>query len=85
VSYQPTLAAEAIAAPFGFLAVAGGAGLRLRAGDDSAFESFDPRLAVRLYPFRGARLEAAALLPLWGADRTDLVLGLNLGWIFEDD
>jgi hypothetical protein len=85
LSYQPNFAAEAIAAPFTFLAVAGGLGLRMRAGDDSALESFDPRLAVRVYPFRGARLEAAALLPLWGADRTDLVLGVNLGWIFEDE
>lgn len=85
LSYQPTLAVEAIAAPFSFMTVAGGAGLRVRAGDDSAFESFDPRLALRFYPLRGARLEVAALFPLWGADRTDLVLGMNLGWMLGND
>ena len=85
VSYQPNLSAEAVAAPVGFLAVAAGAGLRFRGGDDAAFESFDPRIALRIYPYRGLRVEAAAMLPLGGADRTDLVLGVNLGWIFEDD
>lgn len=85
LSHQPNLSLEAAFAPARFFAVQAGAGLRLRAGDHSGFESFDPRLALRFYPYGGSRVELAAAAPLWGADRTDLVLGLNVGYRLEDD
>jgi hypothetical protein len=82
-SYQPTVGSDLVMTPATWFAVAAGAGLRWRFGDDAAFESFDPRLALRLYPWRGSRVEVRAALPLGGADRTDVMLGLTLGWLWE--
>jgi hypothetical protein len=83
-SYIPSFEAEAVLSPLDWLSVALGAGCRWRDGDDPGFESFDPRVALRFYPYSGLRIELAAATPLWGGDRTDLVLGLNLGWVFRD-
>jgi len=82
-SYSPMLDAEAVLKPFQALSLLVGAGLRLRSGDDSGFDGFDPRAGLRLYPFGGMRIELGAAFPLGGRDRTDVVGGLNLGWILE--
>jgi hypothetical protein len=82
-SYQPTLGSDLVVTPAAWFAAAAGAGLRWRFGDDAAFEAFDPRLALRFFPWRGSRVEIGAALPLAGADRTDVIVGLNLGWIWE--
>jgi hypothetical protein len=82
-SYQPTIGSDLVVTPAGWFAAAAGAGLRWRFGDDAAFESFDPRVALRFFPWRGSRVEVGALLPLAGADRTDVIVGLNLGWIWQ--
>jgi hypothetical protein len=83
-SYIPSFEAEGVLSPTRWLGVVLGAGVRLRDGDDQGLESFDPRAALRFYPSSGLRIELAAAAPLWGADRTDLLLGLNLGWVFRD-
>jgi hypothetical protein len=82
-SYSPTLVAEAVLKPFRVLSLLVGAGLRLRSGDDRGFDGFDPRVGLRLFPVGGLRVELGAAFPVGGRDRTDLVGGLNLGWIFE--
>jgi hypothetical protein len=79
VSYRDTLLFDAGFSPWEFLTLIAGSDVRLRAGDDNTFESFDPRIGLRLFPVSNFRLEFAAILPLWGADRTDLTCGINLG------
>jgi hypothetical protein len=81
-SYVPSFEAQAVLSPLKWFGLVLGAGARLRDGDDQGFESFDPRAALRFYPYSGLRIELAAATPMWGADRTDLLLGLNLGWVF---
>lgn len=83
-SYVPSFEVEGVFSPSSWLGVVLGAGARLRDGDDQGLEGFDPRAALRLYPVSGLRIELAAAAPLWGADRTDLLLGVNLGWVFRD-
>lgn len=83
-SYVPSFEAQAVLSPLAWLGVVLGTSVRLRDGNEPGFESFDPRAALRFYPHSGLRIELAAATPLWGADRTDLLLGLNLGWVFRD-
>jgi hypothetical protein len=81
-AYVPAFDAEVVLTPKRWFALAAGAGVRFRSGDDTGFESFDPRAALRAYPVGGLRIELAAAAPLWGHDRTDVLAGLNVGWIF---
>jgi len=83
-AFTPNLEAQAVLSPTRWLGVVLGAGVRLRDGDDQGLESFDPRAALRFYPFSGLRIELAAAAPLWGRDRSDLLLGLDVGWVFAD-
>jgi hypothetical protein len=82
--FVPSFESEAVLSPTAWLGVVLGAGVRVRSGKQPGFESFDPRAALRVYPFSGLRIELAAAAPLWGGDRTDLLLGFNLGWLFLD-
>lgn len=82
--FMPSFESEAVLSPTAWLGIVLGAGVRVRSGKQPGFESFDPRAALRVYPFSGLRIELAAAAPLWGADRTDLLLGFNLGWLFLD-
>ncbi|HWA76829.1 MAG TPA: hypothetical protein VG937_31060 [Polyangiaceae bacterium] len=82
--FVPSFETEAVLSPTAWLGIVLGAGVRVRSGKQPGFESFDPRAALRLYPVSGLRIELAAAAPLWGGDRTDLLLGLNLGWLFLD-
>ena len=83
-SYSPMLDAEAVFKPFRVLSLLVGAGLRLRSGDDQGIDGFDPRAGFRLYPLGRMRVELGAAFPVGGRDRTDVVGGLNLGWIFDE-
>lgn len=83
-SFIPSFEAQAVWSPLRWFGAVLGAGVRFRSGDDTGFESFDPRAALRFYPAGGLRIELAAASPLWGADRTDLLLGLNIGWVFRE-
>lgn len=83
VAYVPAFESELVFAPKRWFAVALGAGLRFRSGDQPGFESFDPRAAFRVYPTGGLRIELAAATPVWGNDRTDVLLGLNVGWMLS--
>jgi hypothetical protein len=81
-SYQPGLGVEALYSPWSFFTLVAGTTARFRFGDDRAFESLDPTLALRFFPWRGLRAELGARLPLFGADRTDAAFALNVGWMF---
>lgn len=78
----PTATADLAFEPWRFFAVVAGASVRLRSGDESPFESFDPRAALRFYPFRGSRIELAAAAPLFGRDRTDLLAAISMGYVW---
>lgn len=79
----PSLALEAWFAPWTSFAVGAGVGTRARIAAATSFEALDPRAGVRLYFGGGTRLELGALFPLWGEDRTDLMLAASFGWRFE--
>lgn len=81
----PTAAADLAFEPWRFFAVVAGASIRLRSGDTPPFESFDPRAALRFYPFRGSRIELAAAAPLFGRDRTDLLAAISMGYVWGQD
>lgn len=80
-SLQPLVGADWIYSPWSWLGLAAGAAVRFRGGDDAAFESFDPRAGLRFHPWRGMKIELTGAAPLFGADRTDVVLGLGFAWI----
>jgi hypothetical protein len=82
-NYEPGLGLEAAFTPWRFFTLVGGATARLRFGDDQSFESLDPTLALRFFAWRGLKSELAGRFPLFGADRTDAGLALNVGWMFE--
>ena len=65
-----------------WLSVLLGAGARFRTGQQTAFESFDPRFAIRSCLLGGLRMELGAATPLGGADRTDVVGVLDVAWVF---
>jgi hypothetical protein len=79
---SPTLGAQASVTAFSWLVVLGGASLRVRSGDAGGFDAFEPVLGARLLPWRGLRIELGARAPLWGDDRSDLGLTLNVGYLF---
>lgn len=78
----PAVTSDLAFEPWRFFAVVAGASIRLRSGDAPPFESFDPRAALRFYPFRGARIEIAAAAPLFGRDRSDLLGALSMGYVW---
>lgn len=82
-SFQPFLRAEVAYTAFRWLTVNAGFALRLRGGDDAAFESFEPLLGLRFFPHRRVPIELGARLPLAGADRTDLGATLGAGYRFD--
>lgn len=75
-----SIAAGVVLRPWRVFGVAAGAALRFALGDERPFESFDPQLGVRFYPYRGWFVALNAALPLAGRDRTDLGLALAVGW-----
>jgi hypothetical protein len=81
-AFLPTLSVQAGFNAFSWLEVLGGASLRSRGGDESGFEAFEPALGTRFFIGRRLRIELAARAPLWGEDRTDLGLALNIGYLF---
>jgi len=80
-AFLPTLTAQAGFTAFSWLELLGGASLRTRSGDEGGFDAFEPAAGVRVFPWRRLRVELAARAPLWGEDRTDLGLALNVGYI----
>ena len=68
--------------PSDWFSLALGIGLRLVPSEADVFESFDPRLGLRFYPWRGLAIDLSAHLPLAGRDRTTAAAMLSLGWIF---
>ena len=79
--YTPTLAIDAGFRPWSWFELAAGASVRITPPDAEPFESFDPRVALRFYPWRGLYIDTSAAFPLGGRDRTDAAIGLSLGWI----
>ncbi len=79
----PSLTGEAWFEPWTFVAAGAGLGIRARFGTEKSFDAVDPRAGLRFYFGGGTRLELGALFPLWGEDRTDLVLAASFGWLFE--
>ncbi len=73
------LTADATWRPNGWFALALGLGARVTPAAEP-FESFDPRLALRFYPWRGMLIDLSAWLPLGGRDRTTAGALLSLGW-----
>jgi hypothetical protein len=80
-AFLPTASAQAGFTALSWLHLVGGASLRIRGGDESGFEAFEPALGVRFFAWRRLRLELGARAPLWGDDRTDLGLALNVGYL----
>ncbi len=81
-AFLPTLTVQGGLTAFSWLEILGGAAMRMRAGDEGGFEAFEPALGLRFFIRRRFRIELAARAPLWGADRTDLGLALNIGYLF---
>jgi hypothetical protein len=77
----PTISAQAGFTASSWLHFVGGASLRTRSGDESGFEAFEPALGVRFFAWRELRIELGGRAPLWGDDRTDLGLALNIGYL----
>ena len=75
-----SLSADLVYRPWRAFAVAGGLGTRFALADVKPFESFDPRLALRIYPVRGLFIVLGGAVPLWGRDRTDVGLALSIGY-----
>lgn len=73
------LTADATWRPLDWFSFALGLGARTTASD-TPFESFDPRLAFRFYPWRGLLIDLSAWLPLAGRDRTSAGALLSIGW-----
>lgn len=69
--------------PWSWFELAAGASVRITPPDEEPFESFNPRVALRFYPWRGLAIGAAGAFPLGGRDRTDAVVGLSIGWILD--
>jgi len=80
-AFLPTLTAQAGFTALSWLHLIGGASLRVRAGDEGGFDAFEPALGVRFFAWRRLRLELGGRAPLWGEDRTDLGLVLNVGYL----
>jgi hypothetical protein len=83
--FEPLLDLEASFSAFRKASALVGFAVRVRGGDQAGFESFDPKLALRWLPFEKFRTELSAGFPLWGDDRTDAVLALELGWVIDGD
>lgn len=77
-----TVSANFVYRPSRVFAIAAGAALRTDLALADVVESFDPTIALRLYPYRGLFFVLGAATPLWGRDRTDLGLALSGGWSF---
>ncbi|MBX3229621.1 MAG: hypothetical protein KIT84_04745 [Labilithrix sp.] len=75
-----SLSVDAVYRPWRAFGLAAGTGLRFSFGSSNPFESFDPRVGVRVYPFQGLFLILNAAIPLAGRDRTDLGLAFSTGW-----
>lgn len=80
VVFLPSAGADALFEPWRFFSVGAGALVRLRAGNDPGFEAFEPRATLRFYA-GPAVLDLAAAMPLFGQDRTDLLLSASLGLV----
>ena len=81
--YTPALTIDAGFRPWTWFELAAGASVRITPPDLEPFESFDPRVALRFYPWRGLYIDTAAAFPLGGRDRTNAAVGLSLGWILK--
>lgn len=75
-----SISAGAVIRPWRLFGVAGGLAVRFALADAKPFESFDPLLGLRFYPYRGLFVTLNGALPLAGRDRTDLALALSAGW-----
>lgn len=82
--YMPLTSVDLGFRPWRWVEIMGGAAIRvaLPVADD-ALESFDPRAALRFYPWRGFVIDAAGAFPLLGRDRTLAGVALTLGYVFD--
>lgn len=80
----PTVSFDAGFRPWSWLELVGGMAVRTAATDaDEPLEGIDPRVAIRLYPWRGLLFDLASAFPLGGRDRTLAGAALTVGWVFE--
>ena len=82
-TFVPTLSADASVRVSGWLTLSAGLALRVAAARDHAFESLDPRLALRFAPWRTMNADLSVALPSLGRDRTDVAGLLTLAWVIE--
>jgi len=80
VALVPSAGGDALFEPWRFLAVGAGAVARYRAGNSAGFEALEPRATLRLYLGPGL-LELAAAAPLFGEDRSDVLISAGLGMV----
>lgn len=85
VRFLPAAAVDLNFRPARWFTLAAGLGLRVEAEGEDAFEAFEPRAALRFYPWRGMLIELSGAFPFVGRDRTDVAAFLSLGWIFTHD
>lgn len=78
----PTVAVDVTFRPWRFLAVSGGAAVRITSGQGEPFESFDPRTSIRIYFGHGV-LDLGAVFPVAGRDRTNVAVSAALGIVTE--
>jgi hypothetical protein len=83
VTYTPTFSADLHFRPWRWLSLVGGLAVRISVGEAEVLESYDPRAALRLYPWRGAFIDLAGAFPLLGRDRSIAAVGGTLGWLFD--
>jgi len=69
----PAFSADVVWRPYRALGLGVGAAIR-------PAEAIDPRVELRLYPWRELTLRLAGLFPIAGADRTFAALALGAGW-----
>ena len=76
---MPTVTIDAGYRPWSWSQLMLGAALRIVPRDPEPFESFDPRAALRFYPWGSGIIDLSAAFPLFGRDRTLTSVGLTVG------
>jgi hypothetical protein len=75
-----SVSADLVYRPGRVFALAGGVGARFVLAAPRQFESFDPRIAFRFYPWRGLFVVLGGMAPVWGRDRTTVAAALSIGY-----
>jgi hypothetical protein len=82
---MPTLSVDAGFRPWSWFEGVVGLSTRIVPADDEPFESADPRVALRFYPWGRMLIDVFGAFPLLGRDRTNVAVGLTLGLLLSED